>query len=42
MKATQLRAQPGERITAIGRQLSYAGFLTYDAIVWVGYMDWLK
>ncbi|KZS93465.1 peroxisomal biogenesis factor 11 [Sistotremastrum niveocremeum HHB9708] len=42
MKATQLRSNPGERITAIGRQLSYAGFLTYDAIVWANSIKFYK
>lgn len=35
LKATQLRAPTPEQLTTIGRQLGYAGYLTYDALAWV-------
>jgi peroxin-11B len=31
----------GEQITVIARQLSYAGYLSYDMIVWVSHSSWL-
>ncbi|CAL1696123.1 unnamed protein product [Somion occarium] len=34
LRAIQTRADAGEQITAIGRQLAYFGYLTYDGIVW--------
>ena len=38
MKASEnphLKAFPVEKFTTIGRQIGYAGYLTYDALVWV-------
>jgi hypothetical protein len=40
LRATQapsLHQHPAELITTIGRQLGYAGFLTYDTLVWVSF-----
>ncbi|KZP12064.1 peroxisomal biogenesis factor 11 [Athelia psychrophila] len=34
LRATQSSGPAGEQITTIGRQLAYAGYLTYDALVW--------
>jgi len=34
LRATQASGDAGERITTIARQLSYFGYLTYDAVVW--------
>lgn len=34
-KAIQSSGTSLERWTAIGRQLSYAGYLSFDALVWV-------
>ena len=35
LKATQVSTTAGEQITTIGRQLAYAGYLTYDSLIWV-------
>ena len=35
LKALNAPGEPGERITAIGRQLGYFGYLSLDNIVWV-------
>lgn len=35
LKATQISTSAGEQITTIGRQLAYAGYLTYDSLIWV-------
>jgi len=35
LKAIQSSGTPLEQWTAIGRQLSYAGYLSFDALVWV-------
>jgi len=34
LRATQSSGPAGEQITSIGRQLAYAGYLTYDALIW--------
>jgi hypothetical protein len=36
LKATQLQAPTAEQFTSVARQLGYAGYLTYDALLWVG------
>jgi peroxin-11B len=38
LKATQLKAPAVEQLTTIGRQIGYAGYLTYDALAWVSLM----
>ena len=35
LKAATSFSRPGESITTILRQLSYAGYLVYDAAIWV-------
>ena len=35
LRAVATPGETGERLTTIGRQLGYFGYLTYDAIVWV-------
>jgi peroxin-11B len=35
LRATANDGPIGEQITAIGRQLAYAGYLAYDSIIWV-------
>ena len=35
LKAIQSAGSALERWTTIGRQLSYAGYLSFDALVWV-------
>lgn len=35
LKATHVSTATGEQITTIGRQLAYAGYLTYDSLIWV-------
>ncbi|KAI0963388.1 hypothetical protein AcW1_000477 [Taiwanofungus camphoratus] len=35
LRAAQISGDASEQLTAIGRQLSYFGYLTYDALVWV-------
>jgi peroxin-11B len=35
LKATQLQTPTVEQLMTIGRQLGYAGYLTYDALAWV-------
>lgn len=35
LKALNSSARPGEQITTVLRQLSYASYLIYDAAVWV-------
>ena len=35
LRAAQQISNPAEQITTIGRQLGYAGYLIYDAVVWV-------
>lgn len=35
LKAIQSSGTPLEQWTTIGRQLSYAGYLSFDALVWV-------
>jgi peroxin-11B len=34
LRAHQSPSEPGERFTSIARQLSYAGYLTFDALAW--------
>ncbi|KAH7883706.1 peroxisomal biogenesis factor 11 [Phlebopus sp. FC_14] len=34
LRAAQSTGETGEQLTAIGRQLAYFGYLTYDAVVW--------
>ena len=38
LKALNAPGEPGERITAIGRQLGYFGYLSLDNIVWVMFL----
>ncbi|KAJ4486294.1 peroxisomal biogenesis factor 11 [Lentinula aciculospora] len=35
LKAALASGPPGEQITAIGRQIGYFGYLSFDALVWV-------
>jgi len=42
LKATQLQAPTFEQLTAIGRQLGYAGYLTYDGLAWASSIKFLK
>lgn len=35
LRATASTGNVGEQLTTIGRQLAYAGYLTYDSLVWV-------
>lgn len=35
LRTAQNTSHFAEQITTIGRQLAYAGYLTYDSIVWV-------
>lgn len=35
LRVTQSAGPTGEQITSIGRQLAYAGYLSYDAVIWV-------
>jgi peroxin-11B len=39
LRATAGSGPLGEQITTIGRQLAYAGYLTYDSIIWVSYLS---
>lgn len=38
LRAAQSPAELGEQLATIARQLSYFGYLTYDAIVWVSFL----
>jgi len=38
----QTRGDTGEQITAIAKQLSYVGYLSYDAIVWANAVKFIK
>jgi peroxin-11B len=40
--AAQNAGHLGEQITTIGRQLAYAGYLTYDAIVWASSVKFIN
>jgi len=42
LKATQLQAPTAEQLTTVGRQLGYAGYLTYDAIAWASSIKFLR
>jgi len=42
LKSTQLKATTGEKITTIGRQLGYAGYLLFDGIVWAHSVRFLR
>lgn len=41
LRATQSAGPSGEQITSIGRQLAYAGYLTYDALIWASSVKFL-
>ena len=41
-QSTALSRQSGERFTTIARQLSYAGYLTFDAIVWANSVKFIN
>ena len=36
LRATQASGSHAEQITTIGRQIGYFGYLSHDAVVWVG------
>ena len=36
LRAAQSTGDVKEQLTTIARQLSYFGYLTYDAVLWVG------
>jgi peroxin-11B len=38
LKTTHLQAPSAEKLTTIGRQLGYAGYLTYDALALVNHL----
>jgi len=42
LRATHLRAPTAEQITAIGRQLGYAGFLAYDSVAWASSIKFIR
>lgn len=42
LRASQTRGEKGEQITTIARQLSYFGYLTYDAIVWANAIKFIS
>lgn len=39
LRATTSGSPMGEQITAISRQLGYAGYLTYDMLIWVSFWE---
>jgi len=42
LRATASAGPSGEQITTIGRQLAYAGYLSYDALIWLGSVKFLS
>lgn len=36
LRAAQTTGEVAEQLATIGRQIGYFGYLTYDAVVWVG------
>jgi len=42
LRAAQNTGHFGEQITTIGRQLAYAGYLTYDSIVWANAVKFIN
>jgi peroxin-11B len=41
-QANPLPRQTAERLTSLGRQLSYAGYLAFDAIVWANSIKFIN